>query len=51
MAEEHEKRKASPADLTDAHWGMFAPRIPAPRTTEGGCPRELDRREVLNTLL
>ena len=51
MAEEHEKRKAYPSDLTDAHWVILAPLIPAPRTTEGGRPRELDRREGLNTLL
>jgi putative transposase len=51
MAEEHEKRKAYPSDLTDAHWVILAPLMPAPRTTEGGRPRELDMREVLNTLL
>jgi transposase len=51
MAEEHEKRKAYPSDLTDAQWVILAPLIPAPRTTEGGRPRELDMREVLNTLL
>jgi putative transposase len=51
MAEEHEKRKAYPSDLTDVQWVILAPLIPAPRTTEGGRPRELDMREVLNTLL
>jgi putative transposase len=51
MAEEHEKRKAYPSDLTDAQWAILAPLIPAPRTIEGGRPRELDMREVLNTLL
>ena len=51
MAEEHEKRKAYPSDLTDAQWVILAPLMPAPRTTEGGRPRELDMREVLNTLL
>lgn len=51
MAEEHEKRKAYPSDLTDAQWVILAPLIPAPRTTDGGRPRELDMREVLNTLL
>ncbi len=51
MAEEHEKRKAYPSDLTDAQWAIIEPLIPAPRYTRGGRPRELDRREVLNTLL
>jgi putative transposase len=51
MAEEHEKRKAYPSDLTDAQWAILAPMIPASRTVEGGRPRELDMREVLNTLL
>jgi putative transposase len=51
MVEEHEKRKAYPSDLTDAQWTILAPLIPAPRNTGGGRPRELDMREVLNTLL
>ena len=51
MAEEHEKRKAYPSDLTDAQWAILEPLLPAPRNTEGGRPRELDMREVLNTLL
>ena len=51
MAEEHEKRKAYPSDLTDAQWAIIAPLIPAPRYNRGGRPRELDMREVLNTLL
>lgn len=51
MAEEHEKRKAYPSDLTDAQWVILEPLIPMPRNTGGGRPRELDMREVLNTLL
>lgn len=51
MAEEHEKRKAYPSDLTDAQWAIIEPMIPAPRYNRGGRPRELDMREVLNTLL
>jgi transposase len=51
MAEEHEKRKAYPSDLTDAQWAILEPLIPAPRTRAGGRPRELAMREVLNTLL
>jgi putative transposase len=51
MAEEHEKRKPYPADLTDAQWAILEPLLPAPRPSQGGRPRELDMREVLNTLL
>lgn len=51
MAEEHEKRKAYPSDLTGAQWAILEPLIPAPRNSGGGRPRELDMREVLNTLL
>lgn len=51
MAAEQEKRKAYPSDLTDAQWVILAPLIPAPRYNRGGRPRELDMREVLNTLL
>jgi putative transposase len=48
---EHGKRKTYPSDLTDAQWTILAPLIPAPRYNRGGRPRELDMREVLNTLL
>jgi putative transposase len=51
MAEEHGKRKAYPSDLTDAQWAIVEPLMPAPRNHRGGRPRELDMREVLNTLL
>ena len=51
MAEEHEKRKAYPSDLTDAQWAILEPLIPVPRNSAGGRPREVDMREVLNTLL
>jgi transposase len=50
MAEEHDRRKAYPADLTDAQWAIVEPLIPASRNNRGGRPRELDMREVLNTL-
>ena len=51
MAGEQDKRKAYPSDLTDAQWAILEPLIPAPRNTDGGRPREMDMREVLNTLL
>jgi len=51
MPGEQEKRKAYPADLTDAQGTIVEPLIPAPRSNRGGRPREHDMREVLNTLL
>jgi putative transposase len=51
MEAEHEKRKAYPSDLTDAQGAILEPVIPAPPYNRGGRPRELDMREVLNTLL
>lgn len=47
MAEQ--KRKAYKSDLTDAQWEVVAPLLPAPKAT--GRPREVDLREVLDTLL
>ena len=51
MPREQEKRKAYPSDLTDAQWASVEPLIPAPRSNQGGRPREIDMREGLNTLL
>ena len=51
MSREQQPRKAYPSDLTDEQWAIVASLIPAPRSNRGGRPRELDRREVLNTLL
>jgi putative transposase len=51
VEQEHRKRKTYPSDLTDAQWLILEPLIPAPRYNRGGRPRELDMREVLNTLL
>lgn len=51
MEQEHGKRKTYPSDLTDAQWLILEPLLPAPRYNRGGRPRELDMREVLNTLL
>jgi putative transposase len=42
-------RKSYKTDLTDAQWKIIKPLIPAPKP--GGRPREVDMREVLNTLL
>jgi putative transposase len=51
VEQEHAKRKTYPSDLTDAQWAILEPLIPVPRYHRGGRPRELDMREVLNTLL
>lgn len=51
MSGEQEKRKSYPSDLTDEQWAILEPLIPPPHTQRGGRPRELDMREVLNTLL
>ena len=40
-------RKAYPSDLTDAQWEIIRPLIPV---HEVGRPREVDMREVLNTI-
>jgi putative transposase len=43
-----EPRKPYPTDLTDAQWDLLEPIIPPAK--HGGRPREVDMREVLNTL-
>src|SRR5208337_1216174 len=40
-------RKAYPSDLTDSQWEIIRPLIPVNRV---GRPREVDMREVLNTI-
>jgi putative transposase len=42
-------RKSYPSDLTDEQWAVLGPLIPPPG--KRGRPREVDMREVLNTLL
>lgn len=42
-------RKAYPSDLTDEQWRIVEPLLPAAKT--GGRPREVDLREVFNSLL
>ena len=42
-------RKPYKTDLTDAQWKIIKPLIPPAKP--GGRPREVDMREVLNTLL
>ena len=45
------KRKKYPSDLTDEQWAILGPMIPpAKQHTQGGRPRKVDMREVLNTI-
>jgi putative transposase len=50
MSNEKQLRKAYPSDVTDEQWVILEPLIPAARTTRGGRPREVDMREVVNTI-
>src|ERR687888_967451 len=44
-------RQKYPADLTDEPWAIVEPLIPpAKRSPRGGRPRQVDMREVLNTI-
>lgn len=43
-------RKAYPSDLTDAQWAIVEPLVPPACTEHGGRPREVDMREVINTI-
>lgn len=43
------KRKPYPSDLTDEQWELLRPFVEVPQTE--GRPREVDLREVVNTLL
>ena len=44
-------RKIYPSDLTDEQWAIVEPLIPpAKQSPRGGRPREVDMREVLNTI-
>lgn len=44
-------RKLYPTDLTNKQWAILKPLIPPARTAHGGRPREVDMREVVNTIL
>src|SRR5205823_8681327 len=44
-------RKHYPSDLTDEQWAIVEPMIPpAKQNAQGGRPRKVDLREVLNAL-
>jgi putative transposase len=42
-------RKTYPSDLTDAQWTILEPLVPASK--QGGRPRTVDMREIINTIL
>ena len=51
MVQKDHCRKTYPSDLTDEQWAIVAPLIPPPKSSpRGGRPRQVDMREVLNTL-
>src|SRR6266436_8753748 len=51
MGQEGSSRKVYPSDLTDEQWAIVRPMIPpAKQHPRGGRPRQVDMREVLNTL-
>jgi putative transposase len=51
MLKKDQSRKQYPSDLTDEPWAIVEPLIPpATPSPHGGRPREVDMREVLNTI-
>ena len=51
MGQEGLDRKQYPLDLTDEPWAMVSPMLPpAKQNPRGGRPRQVDLREVLNSL-
>jgi len=51
MVQKGHQRKKYPSDLTDEPWAIVGPMIPpAKQNTQGGHPRKVDMREVLQTL-
>ena len=51
MSKQDRSRKTYPSDLTDEQWAIVAPLIPPAKSSpRGGQPRQVDMREVLNTI-
>ena len=51
MSKEYQSRKRYISDLTDEQWTTVAPLLPAAKSNpRGGRPRQVDLREVLNTI-
>ena len=51
MWQERQRRKPYPSDITDEPWVILEPPIPPSRAQRGGRPREVDMREVINTIV
>ena len=52
MVKKDQFRKKYPSDLTDEPWAIVAPLIPPAKSgPRGGHPRQVDMREVLNTIV
>ncbi len=52
MVQKDQSRKKYPSDLTDEQWAIVGPLIPpAKQSPRGGRPRQVDMREVLNTIV
>lgn len=51
MSNEVGPRKAYPSDVTNKQWTILEPLIPPARIVHGGRPREVNMREVVNTIL
>jgi putative transposase len=51
MLKENQPRKSYTSDVTDEQWTAVASLFPAAKSSpRGGRPRQVDLREVLNTL-
>src|SRR6266571_7366811 len=51
MFQKNYSRKRYPSDLTDEQWAIVEPLLPPAKSSpRGGHPRQVDMREVLNTL-
>jgi len=51
MVKAHQSRKRYPSDLTDEQWILVEPLLPPAKPRQrGGRPRNVDMREVLNTI-
>lgn len=51
MSQSNRPRKAYSTDLTDEQWEIIEPLLPPANIERGGRPREVDLREVINTIL
>src|SRR5499426_4867878 len=51
MLKRNQSRKIYPSDVTDEQWALVAPLLPPAKSNpRGGRPRQVDLREVLNTI-